>query len=393
MAKKVVAMETRLQAALTVRLEGVAVTALCAELGISRQTFYKWRRRYESEGLVGLAERSRRPHRSPGMIPVVLEDEIVRLRKTLPLENGAQTIAYHLARSGWEVPSLATIHRALRRRGQVVDQPQKRPRSSWARFEYPDPNGAWQIDATTWHLARDVEVCIMDILDDHSRLITAARACRGPDTDAAWGAFTAAVAAWGPPACLLSDNGSCFTGRFLTQTENTFERNLRLMGVRHILSSPGHPQTCGKIERFHQTLKRWLVRRPLARSLAGLQAQLDEFLVFYNQQRPHRALHGATPHERWHARPPATPGSTIPGSLEVAVRTVNRQGHVHWAHRAIAVGNVHAGQQALVIARGDDITILGRHGLIRQLTIDRTRFYQPSGLPRGHRKKKTGPRQ
>lgn len=390
MAKKVVAMETKLQAALTVRLDGVRVSALCGELGISRQTFYKWRRRYEAEGLVGLAERSRRPHRSPGVIPAALEDEIVRLRKTLPVDKGAQTIAYHLARAGWQVPSVATIHRALRRRGQVVDQPQKRPRSSWKRFEFPDPNGAWQIDATKWHLAGDAEAWIMDILDDHSRLVTAARAWPTPDSDAVWDAFTTAVASWSPPACLLSDNGTCFTGRFVSRTENVFERNLRTLGVRHILSSPAHPQTCGKIERFHQTLKRWLVQQPLARSLTELQAQLDEFLVFYNEQRPHRALHGATPWERWHGRPPATPGKAIPGHLETAVRTVSPVGRVNWAHRNIAIGNDHAGQQVLILARDDDVTILGRHGLIRRLIIDRTRIYQASGMSRGP-KKKTGP--
>src|SRR5436305_13955111 len=117
MARKVTAMETRLLAVFTAGLKSVSVSRLCAELGISRQTFYKYRRRFEEEGPVGLAERSRRPHRSPGMIPAVLEDEIVRLRKELPLDNGAQTIAYHLARAGLPVPAVPTIHRALVRRG------------------------------------------------------------------------------------------------------------------------------------------------------------------------------------------------------------------------------------------------------------------------------------
>jgi winged helix-turn helix protein len=106
MVRKVTAMETRLLAVFTAGLKSVSVSGLCAELGVSRQTFYKYRRRFVAEGPAGLAERSRRPHRSPGMIPAEVEDEIVRLRKELPLDNGAQTIGYHLARSGWAVPSV-----------------------------------------------------------------------------------------------------------------------------------------------------------------------------------------------------------------------------------------------------------------------------------------------
>ena len=168
-------METRLLAVFTAGLKSLSVSGLCEELGISRQTFYKYRRRFEEEGPAGLAERSRRPHRSPAMIPVSLEDEIVRLRKELPLDNGAQTIAYHLVRAGWQVPSVATIHRALVRRGLVEPQPEKRPRSSWKRFEWPAPNGAWQIDATQWVLAGGKEVWIMDLIDDHSRVLLVAR--------------------------------------------------------------------------------------------------------------------------------------------------------------------------------------------------------------------------
>src|SRR3954454_12159688 len=124
MGQKVVAMEAKLLAVLSSRVP-VDVTALCAELGISRQTFYKYRRRYAAEGAVGLVERSRRPHRSPNQVSVEVEDAIVRLRKELPVDNGAQTIAFHLARSAsFEVPSVTTIHRVLLRRGMVTAQPE-----------------------------------------------------------------------------------------------------------------------------------------------------------------------------------------------------------------------------------------------------------------------------
>jgi transposase InsO family protein len=305
-------METKLRAVFEGGQPGVKVTALCTELGISRDTFYKYRRRWKEEGPAGLVERSRRPHTSPNMISVEVEDEIVRLRKTLPLDNGAQTIAYHLERSGWPVPAVITIHRALERRGMIVAQPEKRPRSAWRRFEWPHPNDAWQIDATRWVLRSGREVWVMDVLDDHSRVVVAARVCDGPTGDAAWGAFCDGAERFGTPAHVMSDNGTCFTGRFLSGAEAAFERDLRALGVRHIRSTPGHPQTCGKIERFHQTLKRWLRSQPLARSRPELQHQLEEFLAFYNHRRPHRALGGATPTERWHASKPAVPGEIIP---------------------------------------------------------------------------------
>jgi transposase InsO family protein len=388
MARKVTAMETRLLAVFTAGLKSVSVSGVCAELGISRQTFYKYRRRFLAEGPAGLVERSRRPHRSPGMIPAAVEDEIVRLRKELPLDKGAQTIAYHLGRAGWPVPSVATIHRVLVRRGLVEPQPEKRPRSSWRRFEWPAPNGAWQIDATQWVLAGGREVWIMDLIDDHSRVLLAARVATSPSSEAAWDALCDAAGRWGLPAHVMSDNGTCFTGRFLSRSKVEFERDLAALGIRHITSSPRHPQTCGKIERSHQTTKRWLARQRPARTHAELQRQLDDWLVFYNYQRPHRALHGAVPAERWAASPPDGPGAAIPDPPRAELRLVSK-GRLSWNHTDIGVGSEHNGHQLLVISRHDDIAIFGEHGLVRRLTIDRSRRYQPTGKPRGKRSPNT----
>lgn len=378
MTQKVVAMETKLRAVMAAGLAGVRVSDLCAELGISRQTFYKYKRRWHAEGPAGLVERSRRPHRSPGMLSSELEDEIVRLRKTLPLDNGAQTIAYHLARSGWPVPAVSTIHRVLVRRGLVTPQPHKRPRSSFQRFEWPRPNDAWQIDATRWVLTAGREVWIMDLLDDHSRTALAARVCDGPTAAAAWAALCDATAVWGLPANVMSDNGACFTARFLSGGQADFERDLHALGIRHIRSTPGHPQTCGKLERFHQTLKQWLAKQPLAGSPAQLQDQLDRFIAFYNHQRPHRALNGATPVERWHATARAAPGEPIPAPPNASLHKVHTNNLIVWGRHRIAVGPGLRGQRLLVIARGDELAVFGPTGLIRRLTLDRTRNYQPA---------------
>jgi transposase InsO family protein len=386
MAQKVVGMEAKLRAVLAAGVVGVRVSELCRELEISRQTFYKYQRRWLAEGPAGLVERSRRPRRSPGLVSVELEDEIVRLRKELAVDNGAQSIAYRLARAGRAAPSVATIHRVLVRRGMVVAQPAKRPRSSWRRFEWPAPNAAWQIDATCWALRSGREVWVMDILDDHSRLVVAARVCAGPTGDAAWGAFCHGAGRYGTPAHVMSDNGACFTGRFLSGGEAAFERDLRCLGIRHLCSSPGHPQTCGKLERFHQTLKNWLRTQPLAPSHAHLQHQLDHFVAFYNHDRPHRALAGATPAERWAASPPARPADPLPATPHASLHKVAPNNNlINWGNHTIGVGPGLNGQHLLVIARDNDLAVFGHHGLIRRFHLDPTRKYQPTGNPPGRR--------
>lgn len=380
-------MESKLLAVLSSGLT-LPVTRVCGELGISRQTFYKYRRRWLAEGPAGLVERSRRPHRSPAQMSAELEDEIVRLRKVLPLDNGAQTIAYHLARSGWSVPSVATIHRVLVRRGQVVAQPEKRPRSAWRRFEWPAPNACWQIDATMWVLADGREVWVMDILDDHSRVLIAARVWPQATGAAAWDAFAHGVNEWGLPAHVLSDNGSCFTGRFFSGGEVDFERTLRALGIHQINSSPAHPQTCGKLERSHLTTKRWLARRPLAGDETELQAQLDDWRRFYNHERPHRSLAGATPFERWTASPPSGPGDPIREPPDAQLRRVGPTGVASWKHYTLNIGFDYRAQNILILAHDrEHLTIYGPNGLNRDITIDPSRRYQPSGNPAGRRPK------
>ncbi len=385
MARKVVAMEAKLLAVFTSGLD-VDVKALCGQLGISRQTFYKYRRRFEAEGPAGLVERSRRPVSSPGAVSVEVEEAIVRLRKDLEVDNGAQAIAWHLARRcdlDGRVPSARTVHRVLVRRGMVVPQPRKRPKTAGIRFEWSRPNDAWQIDATAWALADGTGVWIMDVLDDHSRVLTAARVATGPTGPAAWEALAHGIAEWGCPARVMSDNGTCFTGRFFGGGEVDFERALRAMGVTQLLSSPGHPQTCGKLERSHQTTKRWLRTQPPARTFEELQGQLDRWRDHYNHHRPHRAARGGTPAERWSATPPVEPAGPIPGARTTGLRLVGAGGHLGWGRALIGVGTPYAGQTVLVVANDLDITIWGATGIIRQLIIDPSRRYQPSGRPVG----------
>lgn len=384
--QKAVAMEAKLLAVLSAGLSGVRVTDLCAELGISRQTFYKYRRRFEAEGPAGLVERSRAPRSSPQAISGEVEDEIVRLRKTLEVDNGAQMIAYHLERGGWPVPAVSTIHRALVRRGLVDAQPAKRPRSAVRRFQWPRPNDAWQIDATLWALADGRDVWVMDVLDDCSRVLAAARVCEGPTAQAAWDALCHAAARWGLPAHLMSDNGSCFTARLDPRpggAEVDFERDLRALGVRHIPSTPGHPQTCGKLERSHQTTKRWLATQPPAATPEQLQRQLDCWLRRYNHHRPHRALRGATPAEAWRAADRSRPGPPIPELPHSHLKTVTKAGVVNYRQYVIKLGAEYHGSRVLLIDRDDDLAIFGPHRLHRRLTLNPGQRYYPNGRPVG----------
>lgn len=378
-------MEAKLLAVFSSGLE-LDVKALCSQLGVSRQTFYKYRRRFALEGPAGLVERSRRPHSSPSAVSAEIEEAIVRLRKELVVDNGAQAIAWHLARRPelGPTPSAATVHRVLVRRGMVVPQPHKRPKSAWCRFEWPRPNDAWQIDATAWALADGREVWIMDLLDDHSRVLVAARVAEGPTATAAWDAFSHAVIDWGIPARVMSDNGLCFTGRFQSRQVD-FERQLRSMGIAHLPSSPSHPQTCGKLERSHQTTKRWLRTQPPARDHHELQDQLDAWRQHYNEVRPHRAAGGGTPADRWRASDPAVPGDPIDGPRRASLHRVSSAGQIGWGRWNIALGSPLAGQTVLVIAHDHDLKIWGQTGFIRRLTINPDRRYQPSGLPPGRR--------
>ena len=389
MAEMVAPVELRLMAAVTGSLEGVNVTALCHDVGISRKTFYKWRARFRVEGLAGLEVRSRRPLRSPSRLVVELEDRIVELRKQLSeehLDAGPATIRWHLERAGaMPLPSDTTVWRVLVRRGFVVPEPKKRPRSSWRRFEASAPNELWQIDGTDWILADSTEVKIINVIDDHSRYVPASRAAPAETGDAAWAAFSDAVEAVGMPSGCLSDNGLAFSGR-LRGFEVDFEVRLREAGVRAITAAPYHPQTCGKVERFQQTLKKWLRHQPAARNLRQLQTQLDWFRDHYNHRRPHRAIGRVTPAERFTASCRVRPdGQPLAGSNRRVDLTITTNGKAELGRWTIGVGIEFQGRPAHVFIDGTHANVFIDGQLVRHLELDPTRRYQPTGRKPGRR--------
>jgi transposase InsO family protein len=372
-------------------VEGRTKAEVARTYGVSPRWVYELCRRFATEGEAGLEPRSRRPTRSPHRTPEVLEDEIVELRKDLSdlgLDAGAQTIAVHLRRRHPDVtlPSTATIWRILTRRGFVTPQPHKRPRSSYVRFEADMPNERWQADITHCKLADGTEVEVLDVIDDHSRFLIASVArgiFKAADVVAS---LHEAASAHGLPASLLTDNGAVFTAMPRKGT-CALELETAALGIRYLHSSPYHPQTCGKVERVHQTLKRWLAKHEQPSTVQDLQAEVDRFRTYYNEVRPHRAIDRRTPAEVFEARPKAAPSlPPVPIESHVRVRRdkVDITGVITIRHNSklhhIGLGRRLVGTRVLALVDGLRIRVITEDGeLLRELILDPSRDYQPHG--------------
>ena len=363
--------------------------------------------RYRLEGEAAFEPRSRRPHTSPTALSDQTVELVLRLRKELAeqgLDSGPETICWHLTHHHQVTVSRATVSRVLTRHGVVTPDPAKRPRSSFLRFEAEQPNETWQSDFTHYRLTgpdgtpgTDVE--ILSWLDDHSRYalsVTAHHRVTGPivlDT------FRAAVDRFGCPASTLTDNGMVFTTRLSGGKggRNGFEHELRRLGVTQKNSRPNHPTTCGKVERFQQTMKNWLRAQPVQpTTIAELQALLEVFAEIYNQQRPHRSLpHRATPATVYTARPKAGPGDrTTDSHARVRTDRVDAGGKVTLRHGgrlySIGLGRTHARTRVLLLVEDLDIRIIdaATGELLRELVLNTSKRYQGTGRPPGPPPKK-----
>jgi transposase InsO family protein len=345
-------------------------------------------RRYEQEGEAAFEPRSRRPQTIPRRTAAEVEDAIVELREKLSgqgLDAGAETIAWHLRQRTGSAPAVATIWRILKRRGFVTPQPHKRPRSSWRSFQADLPNECWQADITHWTLANGRDVEILNVLDDHSRLLVASTARTIFKAADIVTVVLAAIAGYGPPERLLTDNGAVFTGSSRGHGWVALERTLIGLGIALRHSRPYHPQTCGKVERFHQTLKKWLAKQPRARTVTALQAQLDSFAAYYNTQRPHRGIGRRTPATAYAARPKAGPtrhGIHVDEHYRVRRDRVDSNGKLTLRHNSrlhhLGIGRRHAGIRVLMLVRDLDIRVVNEEtgDLLAAFTLDPTRDYQ-----------------
>lgn len=300
---------------------GEPVAGAARRYGVSRQWAHELKRRWDAQGDPGLLPRSRAARTVANKTGEVMSARIIGLRRQLEgegLDAGAESIAGRLEREGIKPPANSTIHRILVDAGLVRPEPRKRPKSSYTRFEAELPNELWQSDFTHWPIPGIPGAVIVSWLDDHSRLLLYARAFATVTMGIVEESFLETCAGHGIPARTLTDNGTVYTTRLTSPVPGRFERTLALMGVRQSNGRPYHPQTQGKVERYHRTLKQWLSARSLARSLDELNGQLAEFRRVYNEERPHRALGRRTPGEVYRAK-----GKALPDP-ELAVRAQAR---------------------------------------------------------------------
>jgi transposase-like protein len=331
---------------ITAVLAGASQSEVARTYGVSQGWISRLMARYRDEGEAAFEARSRRPDGTPNATPPPVIDLVLRLRKQLDeagLDAGADTIGWHLQHRHDTVLSRATINRILVRAGTVTPDPAKRPKSSYIRFEAEQPNQTWQSDYTHYRLTQP---------DGRP----------GPDTE---------IITW----------------------LDHLEHELRRLNILQKNSRPNHPTTCGKAERFQQTLKKWLRAQPVQPSTtAELQALLDQFATEYNQRRPHRSLpHHATPATIYTARPKATPGADRTSDTHDRVRhdKISKAGtvtlRVAGQLRHIGIGRTYAGTYVILLVHDLHVRVVNAATgeLLRDLVIDPRRDYQPTRAPKG----------
>lgn len=386
-------------------LEGRSQAAVARDYEVSAGWVSKLVARYRAEGDAAFEPRSRRPHSRPGATPAATVALVLQLRRQLTaqgLDAGADTIVWHLQLHHQINLSRATVYRIVRRAGLVTAAPKKKPKSSYIRFQAEQPNETWQADFTHHRLADGTDIEILTWLDDHSRYalsVTAHRPVTGP---VVVNTFRACVARHGIPFSTLTDNGLVFTTRFSNlghTSRNGLETELVKLRVRQKNSRPNHPTTCGKVERFQQTMKKWLRAQPPATTINELQTQIDAFVDNYNHHRPHRSLpHRSTPAVAYATRPKAGPGTTT-ADAEFRVRHDRIQSgrvslRINGEMHHIGLGRTLDGTRIIMLIVGYDIRVIHATTgeIIRTLTINPDRRYhgtgKPPGGPKGPRKAK-----
>ena len=377
-----------------ITVQGLSQAQAARTYGLSEAWVSRLMARYRTEGEAASEPKSRRPKSSPNATPTATVELIVRPRRELEvagLDAGPDTIAWHLTQHHQITISSATISRHLAKAGLVVPEPKKRPKSSYIRFAAAMPNETWQSDFTHYRLSTGADVEILTWLDDCTRYAIRVTAHHRVTTPIVLAEFRAAVKTAGIPASTLTDNGMVFTVRLAgigrQGGRNSFEHELRRLHVIQKNGKPNHPTTQGKVERFQQTLKKWLRARPdQPTTLDVLQLLLDEFVDEYNNRRPHRSLpHRATPATLYDTMPKALPGNSRDAETHDRIRhdridktgavTLRVNGRMHH----IGVGRTHARTHVILLVQDLEVRIVNAitGELLRELTINPDRDYQP----------------
>jgi transposase InsO family protein len=379
-------MEQRYQAVLAVVQDGEKIAEIAARVGVSRQTIHSWIRRYQAQGLASLADHSHRPSTCPHQIAPEIEAQICEIRRLHP-GWGPRRIAHELRRACCEpMPSRSSIYRCLKRHSLIELRRRRKGRDEYRRWERERPMQLWQMDVMGGVLLDDgTELKVVTGVDDHSRFCIAAGLIRRALSKDVCAVLSEALRRHGIPDEILTDNGKVFTGRFTypQPVEVLFDRICRENGISHRHTAVRSPTTTGKIERFHQTLRKEFLADRTFRSLKAAQKALDAWVNDYNTNRPHQALDMATPAERFKANPPPGKGATlVPVSSaeehrgQWVLRRIGSNGVISVDNQVVYVGNQYKNLIADVFVDGTVIQIWNQNHLIK--TIPRAR----SGLIR-----------
>jgi transposase InsO family protein len=328
--------EQRYQTVLAVISDGLSISQVAEKVGVSRQTVHAWLARYEAQGLEGLVDRSHRPASCPHQMPAAVEAALVELRRSRPYW-GPRRLVFELNKRGVRpVPSESAAYRALVRAGLIDPSLRDRRSRKWKRWERGAAMELWQMDIVGgFALADGTSAKALTGIDDHSRMCVCARLMARERTRAVCDGLRAALARFGAPEQILTDNGKVFTGRFNhPPVEVLFDAICRENGIEHLLTAPRSPTTTGKIERFHRSMRaEFLSNKPAFSNLRTAQQALDEWVEDYNTARPHQSLDMATPAQR------STPASAVSLPITTAGAGGDRSGD-DWVSRRVTTNGV-----------------------------------------------------
>lgn len=349
---------------------GLTMRELCRRFGISPTTGYKWLERYRSAGDAGLVDRSRRPQSSPVRTAPAVEAQVVQLRDQHPAWGGRK-LRTVLARTGVAPPAASTVTAILRRHDRL-DPAERAKHTAWQRFESPTPNHLWQMDFKG-HFALARGRCHpLTVLDDHSRFALAVTACADEGGRTVREILTALFRRFGMPQRLLADNGPPWSASGQPWTPLTVW--LLRIGVPLSHGRPGHPQTQGKDERFHRTLKAEAITGRSFPDLTAAQAQFDDFRTTYNLIRPHESLEMATPGSRYQPSARPFPESLPPieyGPSDL-VRKVQNKGEIWVRGKPYLVSNAFHGERVALRPTTDESIWEIFYGCHRLMVLDLT---------------------
>jgi transposase InsO family protein len=328
------------------KVEGANISALCRHFGISRTTAYKWRARYQEGGEEALADRSRRPHHSPQRTATELEAAIVQQRQTHPVWGGRK-IAARLELDGHaDVPTPSTVTAVLRRHG-LLDAQQCQKHRPYQRFEMAQPNELWQMDFKGYFALQEGGICHpFSVLDDHSRFLLGLYACPDQTTATVRQHLTAIFREYGLPERMLMDNGACWGVSAEIRYTDLLAWLIRL-GIQISHGRPYHPQTQGKDERFHRTLKAELLCRRPWLNLPDCQGAFGSYRQEYNTIRPHEALADLPPATCYRHSSRLFPDTLPPITYrdDDIVRKVDSSGRISFRNHPFVIGRAFGGYE------------------------------------------------